>query len=407
MNYEIFTQSVRGFSHIKKDIPREDSGIKLNEDEIKVFAVADGHGDPRCCRAHIGSDLICKIAATEMKEFALTIQKEDWTDKLFDSREFLKLIRTLVTSIIGKWGNAVNDEFEHNPLTNEELSATSGLGIDSSSSLGIEKIYGTTLIAGLITDRYLLLIQQGDGRCDVFDAQGVVSQPIPWDERCVGTGTTSVCDNDAIQSTRYHIIDITKTPVIACIAGTDGVEDSFPMSMERVHAYFRDLIAYCCTEGTEGLELYLERELSELSKNGSTDDITVSGIIDVDRCKPFLQNFKDENELVNISEDIKAIDMRISSIVDGGKYTHFKKIRDDAVAKYEQAYISADMNMKIKLYDLEKEKVRAESDFAPLREKYDDLLQLKKEKEDKLKSITEEIKQRSLLHSCMKNPAER
>ena len=32
----------------------------------------------------------------------------------------------------------------------------------------LEHIYGTTLIAGLLTESYLLLIQQGDGRCVVF-----------------------------------------------------------------------------------------------------------------------------------------------------------------------------------------------------------------------------------------------
>lgn len=463
MSYEIFTQSVRGSSHIRKNIPREDAGIKLDENGIKVFAVADGHGDSRCCRAHIGSDLICKIAAAEMNGFAQTIQKEDWINKLFDEKECKKLIETLVTSIIGKWGNAVNDEFEHNPLSEAELAAASGLDIDFSTGVGVEKLYGTTLISGLLTDRYLLLLQQGDGRCDVFDAQGDVSQPIPWDERCVGTGTTSVCDNDAIQSTRFYLIDLGKTPVIACIAGTDGVEDSFPMSMDKVHAYYRNMIIYCCDEGVEKLEQYLETELSELSKNGSADDVTVSGIVDVDKCKPFIQRFKDENELVNIGEDIKAINMKISSVENGGKYTHFKKIYDDAVAKFTQAYelvnaaakeyktlkdvIEAQENfsengldaivgesiqklilpkksvavlkaelekkrihfieMKKNLDDAEQEKNKAESDFAPLMEKYENLLQLRKEKEEELRSFTDELKKRSLLADITDNTVEK
>ena len=122
MNFAIFTQSVRGSSHISKDIPREDYGIKFDEDGIKVFAVADGHGDSRCCRAHKGSELICKIAANELKEFAQTIQRESWEEKLFNADESKRLVETLVTSIIGKWGNATNDEFEHNPLSEDRKS---------------------------------------------------------------------------------------------------------------------------------------------------------------------------------------------------------------------------------------------------------------------------------------------
>ena len=32
----------------------------------------------------------------------------------------------------------------------------------------LEHLYGTTLIAALMVSKYLILIQQGDGRCDVF-----------------------------------------------------------------------------------------------------------------------------------------------------------------------------------------------------------------------------------------------
>lgn len=451
MDYDIFTQSVRGSSHIRKDLPREDAGIKLDENGIKVFAVADGHGDSRCCRAYIGADLICKIASVELREFARTIQNKEWINKLFDDKGHKQLIDTLVTSIIGKWGNAVNEEFERNPLSDSELVVASGLNVNFSTGVGIEKLYGTTLIAGLVTDSYLLLLQQGDGRCDVFDEHGDVSQPIPWDDRCVGNGTTSVCDNDAIQSTRVVIIDLKKMPVIACIAGTDGVEDSFSMSMEKLHAYYRDMIIYCCNEGVERLEEHLETELSELSNNGSADDVTVSGIIDVERCKTFLQRFKEENDLVNLSEDIKAINTRITSVEDGGKYTHFEKIYHDKAAShakvFEQYYamieeyktlkesieaqenyseneldisireriqrlilpkrsiglLKADLekkkflivDLKKKLDEAEKEKIKAKSDFAPLLEKYEALLQLKREKEEELQAFTNEIRQRA------------
>ena len=164
-----------------------------------------------------------------------------------------------------------------------------------------------------------------------------------------------------------------------------------------------------------------------------------------------MQRFKEENDLVNLSEDIKAINTRITSVEDGGKYTHFEKIYHDKAAShakvFEQYYamieeyktlkesieaqenyseneldisireriqrlilpkrsiglLKADLekkkflivDLKKKLDEAEKEKIKAKSDFAPLLEKYEALLQLKREKEEELQAFTNEIRQRA------------
>ena len=68
----------------------------------------------------------------------------------------------------------------------------------------------------LMVSKYLILIQQGDGRCDVFYKDGSVDQPIPWDERCKGSTTTSMCDTDAFASIRSAVIDTEERGVVAC-----------------------------------------------------------------------------------------------------------------------------------------------------------------------------------------------
>lgn len=337
MTYELFCNSVRGSSHIRKGTPCEDFGIKIDCGEFKIFAVADGHGDPNCLRSNIGSKYICQIASEELEDFALTIKEQAWEEKLFDKHEAMQLVERLILSIVGKWANAVGEELEQNPLSEEEIQKAPAYAKEYIKGIRTERMYGTTLIAGLQTERYLLLLQQGDGRCDVFDSEGNVSQPIPWDDRCVGTATTSLCDNDAAQSCRYHIIDLQKNPVVACIAGTDGVEDSFPTSMEKTHAFYRDLLRYACDNGVKALEEYLVDELNDLSANGSADDVTVSGIVDVERVKPFLEAFAEKNRLVDLEDEVAILIGKVKSIEEGGKFQHLTKKYNDAVDAYERA----------------------------------------------------------------------
>ncbi len=338
MTYELFCNSVRGASHIRKGTPCEDSGIKVEEDGIKIFAVADGHGDSNCLRSHIGSEYACRIASEELTSFARTIKEQGWEEKLFDKLEAKDLVERLITTIVGKWANAVSEELEQNPLTEDECKKAESKYIDEyTRGIRTERMYGTTLIVGLQTESYLLLLQQGDGRCDVFDCNGEVSQPIPWDDRCFSTVTTSLCDTDAAQSCRYHIINLKENPVIACVAGTDGVEDSFPSSMEKTHAYYRDLLRSACETGVEEFEKGLIDELNELSANGSADDITISGIIDVERVKGFLDVFAERNSLVDLEDQVAVLVSKVKSIEEGGKFEYLSNRYKKANSAYERA----------------------------------------------------------------------
>ncbi len=332
--YELFCSSVRGYSHIRKDTPCEDFGVKKSIDSIKIFAVADGHGDPNCLRSSIGSEYACRIACESLENFARNVAENGFESKLFDRLECPALMDRLVRSIIAKWTNEVDAELNENPLTDEEYATASRLGDEFRRGIRTERMYGTTLIAGLLTEKYLLLLQQGDGRCVVFDSEGKASQPIPWDDRCVGTATTSLCDPDAAGSVRTYVFNLEENPVIACVAGTDGVEDSFPTSMEKTHAYYRNILKEACELGVEAMEQSLAADLSELSRQGSADDVTVSGFVDVKRTRKFLEEFDRANELVNIRDELALVNSRIKSMESGGMLEHLAKSYDGLALSY-------------------------------------------------------------------------
>ena len=332
--YELFCCSVRGYSHIRKDTPCEDYCLKKELDGIKIFAVADGHGDPNCLRSSIGSEYACRIACESLENFARNVSENGFESRLFDRLECPALMDRLIRSIIAKWTSEVDAELSQNPLTDEEYATASRLGDEYRKGIRTERMYGTTLMAGVLTDKYLLLIQQGDGRCVVFDCEGKASQPVPWDDRCVGTATTSLCDPDAARSVRYHVINIEENPVIACIVGTDGVEDSFPTSMEKTHAYYRNILKEACEMGIEALEEALATDLSDLSRQGSADDVSVSGFVDVKRTRKFLEDFDSANQLVNIRDELALVNSRIKSMESGGMLEHLAKTYDGLALSY-------------------------------------------------------------------------
>lgn len=337
LRYELLCKTVRGSSHIKKETPCEDFSIVDDCGEYKIFTVADGHGDPNCPRSAIGSECACRIASEDLGEFARNISEQGWEGKLFDEEEGKELVKQLIRSIVGKWIEAVKGELEQNPLTPEEVQKAFRYAEEYKKGIKTERMYGTTLIAGLQTERYLLLLQQGDGRCVVFDDCGNASQPIPWDDKCFGTVTTSLCDDDAVLRCRYHIVNLKNNPVIACIAGTDGVEDSFPDSMEKTHAYYRRLLCYACENGVRALEDHLTEELTSLSANGSADDITVSGIIDVERVRPLLDDFYEKNKLVDLEYEAALLSDKVRSIEEGGRLRHLEEQYNEALAEYDEA----------------------------------------------------------------------
>lgn len=436
MAYELFCQSVQGAGHIKKDMPCEDYGIKFENDECKIFALGDGHGDSNCPRSSFGSRTVCEIAVQELQLFAKEIRNQKWEEQLMDKYGASELVNQLVTSIFGKWSCVVNEDFLQNPLSEkEELEAKDYIERYRRGER-IEHIYGTTFIACLMTDEYVLLLQQGDGRCVVFDCDGNATQPIPWDDRCFANVTTSVCDVDAVQSCRYHIIDLRQNAIIACVAGSDGVEDSFG-SMDKMHTYYREKLQIACELGVEELEKHLSETLPGFSAEGSQDDTTICGLIERDLFRTKLDKIIADNEAVIVNDAIARAQERIDSMTPKlaflqKKCTDAESACDQLKRKYrelEEEYrnIKADIDShaqsksrmslsarvipfspySIKCLQRRLERIKEERDelsreiqnalnkkkicddeYTAYKQKYDNFVQIKKEHEGKSKPIS-------------------
>lgn len=342
--YELVCASTQGADHIKHGLPCEDFGQVFESEHCKIFAVADGHGDSNCPRSSFGSQTACEVAISELVTFCSDIMENAWESRILTAGKDLdSLARQLVSSIVAKWTKIVNEDIRDNPLTSEERAGCEKYIERYDKGERLEHIYGTTLIAGLLTERYLLLLQQGDGRCVVFNTNGTASQPIPWDEKCFANVTTSLCDEDAIDRFRFCVINLENNPIIACVAGSDGVDDSYS-SIELMHSYYRDLLVYTSENGVPSLNEYLKETLPDFSKTGSGDDVTICGVIDQRRISALVSVFLRDNKIIRQESVIREIEERLKSMNGMGKMDALKtkyETAAKAVADAEKEYTAS------------------------------------------------------------------
>jgi len=351
-----FNKTVRGHLHVMNEFPCQDSSVSLSAENEKYFiaVIADGHGSKSCFRSDYGSKCATEVATECLKQFAeATLASEESEDRfykdMFSNPRYRHMtIRRLTDTILAEWHDRVLNDYKNNPPTLEEMGDSAPLYEGGNNAT---HIYGTTLIAALQLPKCLLLIQQGDGRCDVFFLNGKVSQPIPWDERCEGTTTTSLCDEDAADSFRNVVIDTSEKHVIACFLGSDGVEDAYRDTYEElggshvlmggVHTFYKDLICKLSSMEQVEFEDYLNNMLHDFSENGkfsrtgSGDDISVAGIVDIDSIKKFVSQYETDIKLYSLEEQLfwKEDELR------GKKRKHgiLKKRMDEAHTALEDA----------------------------------------------------------------------
>jgi len=280
-----FAVKAKGASHIEKGLPCQDAATALTttlasfNQTIGIACVADGHGGSKYFRSDKGSYLAVLVTKIVLLNFYVTIAKEKAA--FFDSKansedgrnkDIQLKLKQLESNIIYNWSNAVLDDLKQNPLSESEVEFCKANNIDIDDPANLLFIYGTTLLAGLVSDNFWFVIQIGDGLCVVIENQEKITVPIEEDERLVFGRTTSLCDRDAIDNFResYGF-----TGIQGLTVATDGFSDSFEPEKylqfnKELYEKFYHLPARAESE--------LQAFLPELSERGSRDDVSIAGI---------------------------------------------------------------------------------------------------------------------------------
>ena len=271
-DYYSFARTSIGFSHIASQKPCQDYSASFQNDTAAVIVVSDGHGSSNFTRSDRGSKYACEVAIDAANEFLQSfninnLEKEALRDDI---------VTQLCKYILLRWNSLVDEDATNNPFTEAEVEKVADkykqkyLNGDA-----VEHAYGCTIILVIMTQDFCLAIRNGDGQCVAVDRDGCFTTPIPWNENCEFNVTTSLCDSEAIGNFRYYYS--TDLPS-AIFAGSDGVDDSYT-SIEELYNLYRNICLKVLNEGSDTVAEYIELLLPEITKRGSTDDVSIAGLI--------------------------------------------------------------------------------------------------------------------------------
>ena len=282
-----FARTVVGYSHQKRDIVCQDASGRSDDPDCAwhIAVVSDGHGDPTCPRSDSGSRMAVDAALETLADFAKNIDVLDVMGRTL--RDDLRVpsrrktaMRRLTDALVYSWRKRVVEDYAVRSLTPEEkkLAGPEATALYERGE-NIEHLYGATLICALWVDDLLILIHQGDGVCRVLHPNGAMESPVPEDSRCFANVTTSLCDPDVAEGIRFAVIDLSESPIAACVLASDGVENSFASPI-LADGFFKGLLVDVTCGVVDENGDALDSVLSNLSQTGSGDDMSLAVLYD-------------------------------------------------------------------------------------------------------------------------------
>lgn len=316
-NIRLFKAVSIGESHIRKNTPCQDAADSSedHENQIYIGSVSDGHGSKDYFRSDKGSQLLVYIAKKNIQEFLSQSRDNHFFQSNFVSRNTITsgespvskddndgqnvkasndALNQLFKSIIASWQQAIQKDWSDTAPSKEDMES---LGVSESMIEGylngenIPIAYGCTLLAFARTEKFWFAFQIGDGKSIGFDQEMNALEPIPTDELCKGSVTTSMCEDNAFDNFRYaYGTDIPSVLII----GSDGLDGYFSKveenAIEPLKGLYRSVVEAFLTKGfDEGLK-ELNESLPILTQRGVTqDDMSVVGWIDFSKKEELLK----------------------------------------------------------------------------------------------------------------------
>jgi len=323
-----FHSTALGESHKVKNKVCQDAANSFHDDEkgLYICAISDGHGGDSYFRSDRGSKLLVKITIDAIKQFvenvnvnllsvpftaipARTTELKNGIVRNETSQDIA--FRRLFSSIISQWNDEIYLDWSEDTPTVEEMQVAKvpEFTINSfTEGKDIEIAYGCTLIALARTPNYWFGFQLGDGKCIAFDANAEWREPIPWDEKCSGNTTTSICESDALDSFRYCYGN-TEFP-LALYVGSDGLDGAYgdidEYALPRLAMFYSGIIKSFEKNGVEKTVKEIDDSLPILSATGiARDDMSLAGIVDLDEIPLLIPIFR-KKELERAKQELES-----------------------------------------------------------------------------------------------------
>ncbi len=255
-----------GSDHIKVNKICQDFSLVKQEKKWTLIAVSDGHGGKDYVRSHLGAQFACEAVEGVLRE-------NPPSGKTF----FDDYAAVFKEKVLLQWKLLVGTHLGDNPFVDEELEQLRTSAKDNYlQGIRTDAAYGCTLAFALITDYGAMYGQVGDSECYARVEGDVYEKPLPDDEDCQFNVTTSLCSSNALEKFRCGVS--AKIPK-AVFLMSDGVANSF--AKESFLIDFLKLSESSFKEetdiqGKKAVEKELGEFLSNLSKKGSGDDVSLA-----------------------------------------------------------------------------------------------------------------------------------
>jgi hypothetical protein len=265
VTWQVITASARGSAHRASGAPNQDAAASQDGPGGVVAAIADGHGHIRHFRSADGAALAVEIACQVASRATAGLAADAAGDE-----EAALAGQEVARAALDGWRSAVADQLGVRPYTKEERFVLS-LADDSPLIP-----YGSTLLVAVITGRWLVCAQIGDGDMLAVRPDGSVFSPVAGDDRLDGRRTTSLCQPDALASFRTSAHDLSQVPLAALLLATDGYGNA-QADEPWQPSVARDLAALAASHDRRWFEQEVPGWAQRCaSSDGSGDDATIA-----------------------------------------------------------------------------------------------------------------------------------
>ena len=266
--WQVVSASVRGAIHERHGEPNQDAlswWSSEGDRPLAVLCVADGHGGSEYTRSHIGAcHAVTQAQRLLVSEVIPLFQDES---NLPDLAQFKRhLMQQLPKLLVSLWRESVVKHANGNPIQEDEHTAQ--------SEAPVERLYGATLLAALLSPEFHLYIQLGDGDILTVSADGEITRPpFEVDSHLFANHTTSLCSREAWRFVRIHFQPIVERPPVFVMLATDGYSNSFAEDADFIQVA-KDLYTTIQQDGPSAVAGHLHGWLKATSEGGSGDDIS-------------------------------------------------------------------------------------------------------------------------------------
>jgi hypothetical protein len=238
-----------------------------------LLALADGHGSPRHFRSQEGARLAVEAAHEVATPF---LSQPTLPSPISDLRD--RVERQLPEALHRRWMERVQEHLREHPITESERDTLKQkAGREASRTIESAPLvpYGSTVLVVVVTDGFIIYLQLGDGDLLTISSTGSIARPLPEDSRLLGNETTSLASSPDRSLFRVALQvpdDASPALILAC---TDGYANSYPDVPDPVAEFGSGVWQLLRTHGGDRVRASLPRWLTEISEQGSGDDITV------------------------------------------------------------------------------------------------------------------------------------